>query len=183
MGSVLIRFCAERLSCLVKTLEIHDISDLSSLVTLSQFATLISTYTKGFTVIIEPFDEKSPTVSNPVLHLACLDSSIAIKPVFDRFQTVVITSGTLSPLDMYPKILDFQPTLMSSFTMTLARPCLLPMVSFLYIFMACYNNLVWFQSRFDFCFRLFPKGMTKLQSHLNMKQEKTLLSSEITGVS
>jgi len=60
---------------------------------------------------------------------SCLDSSIAIKPVFDRFQTVVITSGTLSPLDMYPKILDFHPVIMSSFTMTLARPCLLPMVS------------------------------------------------------
>jgi hypothetical protein len=60
---------------------------------------------------------------------SCLDSSIAIKPVFDRFQTVVITSGTLSPLDMYPKILDFHPVIMSSFTMTLARQCLLPMVS------------------------------------------------------
>lgn len=59
----------------------------------------------------------------------CLDSSIAIKPIFDRFQTVVITSGTLSPLDMYPKILDFHPVIMSSYTMTLARPCLLPMAS------------------------------------------------------
>jgi Rad3-related DNA helicases len=64
-----------------------------------------------------------------LLCYSCLDSSIAIKPVFDRFQTVVITSGTLSPLDMYPKILDFHPVIMSSFTMTLARPCLLPMVS------------------------------------------------------
>lgn len=60
---------------------------------------------------------------------SCLDSSIAIKPVFDRFQTVIITSGTLSPLDMYPKILNFHPVVMASFTMTLARPCLLPMVS------------------------------------------------------
>lgn len=52
-----------------------------------------------------------------------------MKPVFDRFQSVVITSGTLSPLDMYPKILDFHPVIMASFTMTLARPCLLPMVA------------------------------------------------------
>lgn len=28
----------------------------------------------------------------------------------------------------YPKILDFDPVVMSSFTMTLARPCLLPMI-------------------------------------------------------
>lgn len=96
---------------------------------ISHFATLISTYTKGFTVIVEPFDEKTPTVANPILHFSCLDSSIAMKPIFQRFQSVVITSGTLSPMDMYPKILDFQPVLMTSFTMTLARPCLLPMVS------------------------------------------------------
>ena len=51
-----------------------------------------------------------------------------MKPIFQRFQSVVITSGTLSPIDMYPKILDFQPVLMTSFTMTLARPCLLPMI-------------------------------------------------------
>lgn len=63
-----------------------------------------------------------------IFNFSCLDSSIAIKPIFDRFQTVVITSGTLSPLDMYPKILNFHPVIMSSFTMTLARPCLLPMV-------------------------------------------------------
>lgn len=54
-----------------------------------------------------------------------------MKPIFERFQTVVITSGTLSPLDMYPKILNFQPVVMTSFTMTLARPCLLPMVSYI----------------------------------------------------
>lgn len=128
MNSILYRFTAERLSSLIKTLEIADLSDFSPLVLISHFATLVSTYTKGFTIIIEPFDEKSPTVSNPIMYFSCLDSSIAIKPVFDRFQTVVITSGTLSPLDMYPKILDFQPTLMTSFTMTLARQCILPMV-------------------------------------------------------
>merc|ERR1712168_558688 len=62
------------------------------------------------------------------MHLACLDASIAIKPVFERFQSVIITSGTLSPLDMYPKILDFQPATMASFSMTLARTCICPMV-------------------------------------------------------
>uniref|UniRef100_A0A2C9LZF8 ATP-dependent helicase C-terminal domain-containing protein n=1 Tax=Biomphalaria glabrata TaxID=6526 RepID=A0A2C9LZF8_BIOGL len=35
---------------------------------------------------------------------------------------------TLSPLDMYPKILDFQPVTMATFTMTLARPCICPMI-------------------------------------------------------
>ncbi len=35
------------------------------------------------------------------------------------FQSVVITSGTLSPLDMYPRMLDFSPAVAASFTMTL----------------------------------------------------------------
>lgn len=103
-------------------------NDYGALVLITHFATLVSTYTKGFTIIIEPFDDKTPTVANPVLHFRCLDSSIAMNPIFSRFQSVVITSGTLSPMTMYPKILDFDPVVMSSFTMTLARPCLLPMI-------------------------------------------------------
>ena len=35
---------------------------------------------------------------------------------------------TLSPLDIYPKILDFQPVTTASFTMTLARQSICPMV-------------------------------------------------------
>ena len=31
-------------------------------------------------------------------------------------------------MDMYPRILDFHPVTMASFSMTLARPCLCPMV-------------------------------------------------------
>uniref|UniRef100_A0A3Q4HUZ2 DNA 5'-3' helicase n=1 Tax=Neolamprologus brichardi TaxID=32507 RepID=A0A3Q4HUZ2_NEOBR len=35
---------------------------------------------------------------------------------------------TLSPLDIYPRILDFRPVTMASFTMTLARTCLCPLI-------------------------------------------------------
>ncbi|XP_063600558.1 general transcription and DNA repair factor IIH helicase subunit XPD-like [Penaeus indicus] len=123
-----LRFCSERLSSIVRTLELTDISDISPLVAVAHFATLVSTYLQGFVVIIEPFEDKAPNIPNPILYLRCLDSSLAIKPVFTKFQTVVITSGTLSPLDMYPKILDFHPVIQNSFTMTLARPCILPMI-------------------------------------------------------
>lgn len=123
-----LRFCAERLQSLLRTLEITNLNEYGALTVITSFATLVSTYTQGFTIIIEPFEDKAPTVSNPILHFACLDSSIAMRPIFRRFQSVVITSGTLSPMDMYPKILDFEPVVMCSFTMTLARPCLLPMV-------------------------------------------------------
>lgn len=123
-----LKFCSERLASLLRTLEISEVTEFSSLVVITHLATLVSTYTKGFVIIVEPFSDKAPSVSNPVLYFCCLDASIAIKPVFDRFQSVVITSGTLSPLDMYPKVLDFHPVIMTSFSMTLARPCLLPMV-------------------------------------------------------
>ncbi|GAU96467.1 hypothetical protein RvY_07906 [Ramazzottius varieornatus] len=124
-----LRFCAERLRSLLRTLEIADITDFSPLSLMASFATLVSTYVKGFTIIIEPFDDKTPNVINPIMHFTCLDASLAVKPVFDRFQTVIITSGTLSPLDMYPKILNFHPAIMASFTMTLARPCIAPLIA------------------------------------------------------
>ncbi|RWS22840.1 TFIIH basal transcription factor complex helicase XPD subunit-like protein [Leptotrombidium deliense] len=123
-----LRFCSERLRSLIKTMEISDITDFSSLTQLCNFATLVSTYTTGFNLIIEPFEDRTPNIPNPVLHFNCMDASIAIKPVFERFQSVIITSGTLSPLDMYPKILDFHPVISSSFTMTLARPCICPLI-------------------------------------------------------
>uniref|UniRef100_A0A8C7JGA0 General transcription and DNA repair factor IIH helicase subunit XPD n=2 Tax=Oncorhynchus TaxID=8016 RepID=A0A8C7JGA0_ONCKI len=123
-----LRFCAERLRSLLRTLEIADIADFSAITLISNFATLVSTYSKGFTIIIEPFEDRTPTIANPVLHFSCMDPSIAIKPVFERFQSVIITSGTLSPLDIYPRILDFRPVTVASFTMTLARTCLCPLV-------------------------------------------------------
>lgn len=44
--------------------------------------------------------------------------------------TVLITSGTLSPLDMYPKILNFYPVTVQSFAMSMPkhRECVLPLV-------------------------------------------------------
>ena len=52
-----------------------------------------------------------------------------MKPVFERFSSVVITSGTISPLDMYPKMLQFTPVLQETYPMTLTRNCFLPLVS------------------------------------------------------
>ena len=47
-----LRFAAERLASLVRTLEISHSNDFSPLTVISHFATLVSTYTKGFTLII-----------------------------------------------------------------------------------------------------------------------------------
>ncbi|CAB4291710.1 unnamed protein product [Prunus armeniaca] len=123
-----LKFCYDRLHSLMMTLEITDTDEFLHIQTICDFATLVGTYTRGFSIIIEPFDERMPHIPDPVLQLSCHDASLAIKPVFDRFQSVVITSGTLSPIDLYPRLLNFHPVVSRSFTMSLTRDCICPMV-------------------------------------------------------
>lgn len=123
-----LRFCAERLQSLIRTLEISRLDEFSSLQKIASFATLVATYEKGFLLILEPFETDTATVPNPVFHFTCLDPSLAIKPVFERFSSVVITSGTISPLDMYPKMLQFTPVVQETYPMTLTRNAFLPLV-------------------------------------------------------
>lgn len=123
-----LRFCAERLASLVRTLELMNIEDYKPLQEVATFATLTATYEQGFLLILEPFESDTATVPNPILHFTCLDAAIAIKPVFERFRSVIITSGTLSPLEMYPKMLGFNTVLQESYSMTLARRSFLPMI-------------------------------------------------------
>jgi DNA excision repair protein ERCC-2 len=123
-----LRFCAERLTSLVRTLELTNIEDYQPLQDIATFATLIATYETGFLLILEPFESATATVPNPVLHFTCLDAAIAIKPVFERFYSVIVTSGTMSPLDMYPRMLNFTTVVQESFTMTLTRKTFLPMI-------------------------------------------------------
>ncbi|KAF2228004.1 hypothetical protein BDZ85DRAFT_10753 [Elsinoe ampelina] len=123
-----LRFCAERLTSLVRTLELTSIEDYQPLQEVATFATLIATYETGFLLILEPYESETATVPNPILHFTCLDAAIAIKPVFDRFSSVIITSGTISPLEMYPKMLGFNTVVQESYAMTLARRSFLPLV-------------------------------------------------------
>ncbi|EED21465.1 TFIIH complex helicase Rad3, putative [Talaromyces stipitatus ATCC 10500] len=123
-----LKFCSERLTSLVRTLELMNIEDYQPLQEVAMFATLVSTYDRGFLLILEPFESEAATVPNPVLHLACLDAAIAFRPVCERFSSIVVTSGTLTPLDMFPKMLNFTPVLQESYTMTLARRSFLPMI-------------------------------------------------------
>ena len=44
-----------------------------------------------------------------------------MKPVLGKFQSDIITSGTLSPIELYPRILGFQPVVLQSLKMTLTR--------------------------------------------------------------
>jgi DNA excision repair protein ERCC-2 len=112
----------------VRTLELTNIEDYQPLQEVATFATLVATYETGFMLILEPFETEQATVPNPIMHFACLDASIAIKPVFERFSSVIITSGTISPLEMYPKMLNFTTVTQESYPMSLARRSFLPMI-------------------------------------------------------
>jgi DNA excision repair protein ERCC-2 len=79
---------------------------------------------------------------NLKLDNSCLDPSLAIQPVFERFSSVVITSGTISPLDMYPKMLQFTPVVQETYPMTLTRNAFLPLVRLIHIMRKNSNLLI-----------------------------------------
>ena len=123
------RHTSSRLNALMRSLEISKLEDFSSLIEVANFATLLATYTEeGFNVVYEPQGSMMAGISEPLLQLCCVDASIAIKPVLERFRSVIITSGTLSPIGDYAKILNFDPVIKQSFPMSTFRSCLLPLI-------------------------------------------------------
>lgn len=115
-----LKFTQQRLQILLNTLQVERIDDYRPLNILANLVTLISTYFKGFTVIIEPYPQEE-LIFDPVLQFYCLDASIAMQPVFQKFRNVVLTSGTISPMEIYPKMLNFMPTLIKAFDIRLPR--------------------------------------------------------------
>ncbi|KII69442.1 TFIIH basal transcription factor complex helicase XPD subunit [Thelohanellus kitauei] len=124
-----LRFCSERLRSLLAVLELDNRPNISSpLGVVASFGTIVSSNEKGFCVVTEPFDPASPNIPRPKVYLNCMDASLTIKPVFDRFKCIIITSGTLSPLDMYPRLLNFRPCILASLTVSVARQNILPLI-------------------------------------------------------
>ena len=132
-----LQFAYTRLGSLLRTLQATggaggagaaDEEDFGPIQLVADFVTLLATYPVGFLVLLEPFNAKTPHVPDPVMQLACLDASLAIRPVFEKFSTVLLTSGTLSPIDLYPKLLAFRPAVRAQLEMSIERPCICPLV-------------------------------------------------------
>jgi DNA excision repair protein ERCC-2 len=126
-----LKFAYSRLASLLRTLQVSNLDDFNALTDVADFSTLLATYSEGvakFAIIMEPNGSSIPGAVDPVIQLACLDSSLAIAPLFKRFGSVIITSGTLSPIDLYPKLLQFEPCISESFNMSTFRPCIRPLV-------------------------------------------------------
>jgi DNA excision repair protein ERCC-2 len=120
------KFAYDRLSILLTTLNITDFDLFSTLIKIASFITQVANYEAGFVVLYEPFDDLG--VSDPRILLTCVDASIAIQPLFNKYASVVITSGTLSPMDLYPKMLNFMPYISRQFTMSLNRNVVVPLI-------------------------------------------------------
>lgn len=126
-----LKFSYSRLNSLLRTLQVSNLDDFNSLSDVADFATLLATYSEGvpkFAIIMEPNGTAIPGVTDPVIELACLDSSLAIAPLFKRFGSVIITSGTLSPIDLYPKLLQFEPRVSETLNMSTFRQCVRPLI-------------------------------------------------------
>lgn len=54
-------------------------------------------------------------VNEPLLQLCCLDASLAVKPVLDRFQSVIITSGTAESHHLTADTADTEKVIVGSF--------------------------------------------------------------------
>lgn len=65
----MLKFCYDRLHSLMMTLEITDSDEFLHIQTICDFATLVGTYSRGFSIIIEPFDERMPHIPDPVLQV------------------------------------------------------------------------------------------------------------------
>lgn len=131
----ILKFTYERLKSLLNTLRIANLDEFTPLTLVADLLTLVATYGSvgrhnkmgSFVLITEPYPEVTG-IYNPILQLCCVDASLAMRPVLDRYQSVILTSGTISPLDLYPKLLDFRPVLVESFPMSLDRNCICPLI-------------------------------------------------------
>ena len=66
------RFCAERLHSLLLSLELMDLGDFSPLTLIANFATLVSTYTKGASQVI--WWGCDSNISSQVLLCVCMEA-------------------------------------------------------------------------------------------------------------
>jgi DNA excision repair protein ERCC-2 len=117
-----------RLRSLLNTLRVIDVDQYVPLAKVCEICSLAATHSRGFAVLVDPYPE-AEGLYDPQLELSCLDASIAMRAVTDRFPTVVLTSGTLSPLSIYPKLLNLSRVVTSeALSVSLARECIRPMV-------------------------------------------------------
>jgi DNA excision repair protein ERCC-2 len=117
-----LKFMNYRLSQLLTKLRVPALKDYAAMEEVLTFTSVLANQDEGYCVFVDQTQDGS------IMQVACLDSTIAFNHVLEKFTRVVVTSGTLSPLATYPRLLDFEPVCMRDFAMTFSRRCLLPLI-------------------------------------------------------
>lgn len=90
---------------------------------------IIGTYSTGFQIVIEPVKDLTDQITRETaIQFICLDPSFAMKAITDKHDNIVLTSGTMSPVELYTKILNIRTSHTRSFRMSAARRCVCPIV-------------------------------------------------------
>lgn len=92
----MLKFCYDRLHSLMLTLEITDTDEFLHIQSICDFATLVGTYARGFSIIIEPFDERMPHIPDPVLQVLLLKIIFAL--ILCLYHIMVIEENGLHKL-------------------------------------------------------------------------------------
>ena len=122
-----LKFCKRRLELLLATLSFLEFEEIVPLTLVFSFCETLVTYSDGFKVIYEPFYDTGKKIM-PVLKLVCLDSTIAMQQLQDKVGSIVLTSGTMSPMDTYVKILGLKTTLTASLQPTHSKDNISPLI-------------------------------------------------------
>lgn len=131
-----LRLMASRLALLLGTLEVDHYAEYADLATAADLATLVGATgaaqedTPQYKVVEEPRQEVDEVSRPASVSFCCLDAAPIFEVVRGRFRSVVVTSGTLSPLEMYAKLLRVEPSVAARVRVTLprGRECVLPVV-------------------------------------------------------
>lgn len=91
------------------------------------FCELVATHSQGFKVVFQPHPMDGD-IADPLITLSCLDASLPLKPIWARFPSVILTSGTISPLTLYPKMLGFQPVVCKTINIQIGRNPINPII-------------------------------------------------------
>lgn len=96
-----LKFCSTRLNSLIRTLELPDISQFSPISVIADFATLVGTYNDGFTLLIEPYDDRTPNLIDPVSFLSLLVISFRILLLlfFDKIGASILLFGRIAGIE------------------------------------------------------------------------------------
>jgi DNA excision repair protein ERCC-2 len=108
-------------------LQVTEVEGLKALTLVTFFCELIFTHKNGFKIVYQPHPMDG-NIADPVLTLSCLDCSLSMQPIWKSFPSVILTSGTISPINLYPKILGFEPVIAKSINIQIGRNPINPLI-------------------------------------------------------